>query len=128
MLLFAENGASSASLQLVRERERWTSKEMRIAITLVTILSVHVAIYTVLSASWQLLYVDHVLRLLTASERDFVYRVGKIADCAAILIRLWNFYVYFIRYFHKCKILSGIESFLKMQKSNKSYENKIKRR
>ena len=73
-------------------------KEMRLAVTLIAMTSVHVFLYSLLAFSWQLLYLDNLLGLLDQTTRLFVFRVGRIAHAAALLVRLWNFYVYFIRY------------------------------
>ena len=72
-------------------------KEMRLAVTLIAMTSVHVFLYSLLAFSWQLLYLDNLLGLLDQTTRLFVFRVGRIAHAAALLVRLWNFYVYFIR-------------------------------
>ena len=67
------------------------------AISTLAMTSVHASIYIVESISWEAIYIDNFAKILTNELRSFLFTVGKVADTASVIPRLWEFYVYFAR-------------------------------
>ena len=77
--------------------ENLDKKTFNSAISNLCMTSVHAAIYIAESLSWGTLYMDNFAKILSPGIYLRLFRIGKIADTASVIPRMWNFYVYFIR-------------------------------
>ena len=83
------NAASRARVAFLKEKSA--------GIIMILMVAVQGTIYAAESVIWESLYVNRIFPFLGNAAIDFLLKAGHLADFSTILVRLWNFYPYFIR-------------------------------
>ena len=73
------------------------NKELHAAVILLLMSSVHGSIYVAESVCWEVIYINNIFNFISPIVFVVLLKVGLMADVSSLIVRLWNFYLYFIK-------------------------------